>query len=570
MTIEEKAGQMYHARALLSPSGEANTGSMIKNQFITHFVYQGGVNDVDAFIDWFNERQQQAHDTRLGIPVTFSTDPQHGWTQDSATANMGLSFSRWTEPMGLAAMRSPETARVYADVVRQELAAVGIRQVLYPQVDLATEPRWGRTGLTFGEDANLTTAMVLPMLEGFRGKGKVADSVIATVKHFPGAGPMENGADAHFPWGKNTTWPGSNLDQHLQPFKAAIDAGAPQIMPYYSRPRIDRWEPIGFAFNKPVITGLLKQELGFEGIILTDFGILSIAPWGLEDKTPLERTWYAVEAGVDIIGGESSTQHLIKLVKDGNVTESRIDHSVRKLLKQKFELGLFDKPFADKKEAAGIVGNEEFRRLGNSTQRDSLTLLTNKNDILPLPRSAQKAKIYAEGIPPGILESRGLTAVSDPKNADFAFLRLASPAGPPDAAWPASYAINNGSLEFTTEEQKRQAAIYEAVPTIVDIKMNRPAVIPEIADKAAALFASYGSSPDAFLDVVFRVKGAEPKGKLPFDMASSDQAVDDSFEDLPFDTKDAVFRFGHGLRYNVPACIPGPKPENKKAQSHRQ
>ncbi|KAM0271632.1 hypothetical protein ACHAQH_009020 [Verticillium albo-atrum] len=563
MTIEEKAGQMYHARALLSLGGEINTSNMINNQFITHFVYQGGVNDANAFIDWFNERQQQAYDTRLGIPITFSTDPQHGWTQDGATANIGLSFSRWTEPMGLAAMHNPDMARVYADVVRQELAAVGIRQVLYPQVDLATEHRWGRTGLTLGEDANLTTTMVLPMLEGFRGQGNVADSVIATVKHFPGAGPMENGEDAHFPWGKNTVWPGDNLDQHLQPFKAAIAAGAPQIMPYYSRPKTDRWESVGFAFNKPVITGLLKEELGFEGIILTDFGILSIAPWGLEDKTPLQRTWYAVEAGVDIIGGESSTQHLIKLVKDGNITESRVNYSVRKLLKQKFDLGLFDKPFADKKEAAGIVGSEEFRRLGNSTQRDSLTLLTNRNDILPLPHSSRTSKVYVEGIPAEVLSRRGLAPVSDPKDADFAFLRLASPFGPPDPAWPAAFAINNGSLAFTPEEQKRQAAIYSTVPTIVDIKMNRPAVVPEIADKAAALFASYGSSPDAFLDVVFRVKGAEPKGKLPFDMASSDEAVEASFEDLPFDTKDPLFKFGHGLKYNVPACIPDSRPKTK-------
>ncbi|KAM9879467.1 beta-glucosidase C [Verticillium dahliae] len=93
--------------------------------------------------------------------------------------------------------------------------------------------------------------------------------------------------------------------------------------------------------------------------------------------------------------------------------------------------------------------------------------------------------------------------------------------------------------------------------------MNRPAVVPEVAVKAAALFASYGSSPDVFLDVVFLVKGAEPKGKLPIYMASSDQAVDESFEDLPFDTKDALFRFGYGLRYNVPACIPSPQPTKK-------
>lgn len=257
--------------------------------------------------------QDLAQKTPAKIPITFPTDPQHGWTLDGATSNVGESLSRWTEPMGLAALRDAGLARQYGDVVRQELAAVGIRQVLYPQVDLATEPRWGRTGLSMGENANLTTSLMLAMLDGFRGAGgDTKGSVIATVKHFPGAGPMEKGEDAHFPRGKNTTYPGNNLPYHLTPFKAAIAAGAPQIMPYYSRPKgIEAWDNIGFAFNKPVITDLLREDLGFEGIVLTDFGILTQQPWGLEDKTVLERTLAVLEAGCDIIGGESSPENIV-------------------------------------------------------------------------------------------------------------------------------------------------------------------------------------------------------------------------------------------------------------------
>lgn len=550
MTIEEKAGQMYHARALLSSSGQNQTRSMITNKSISHFVYQGGVNNVSDFIDWYNDIQDLARTTRLGIPITFSTDPQHGWTQDGATSNVGQSLSRWTEPMGLAALGDLDLARSYADVVRQELAAVGIRQVLYPQVDLATEPRWGRTGLTMGESANLTSSVLLPMLDGFRGSGGVEDSVIATVKHFPGAGPMENGEDAHFPWGKNTIYPGHNLHEHLIPFKAAIAAGAPQIMPYYSRPFGTEWEEIGFAFNKPVITGLLKEDLGFEGIVLTDFGILTLTPWGLENKTVLERTRYVVDAGCDIIGGESSSENIVTLVKQGQVSESRINASVRKLLRQKFELGLFDDPYSNKEKAAQIVGQEEFRRLGNESQWRSLTLLTNIDNILPLSPSNDSVKVYTEGIPAQILERRGLTVVDVPGESDFAILRLASPFTPPDPNWPAAAAINNGSLAFDLQEQERQAAIYDATPTIVDMKFNRPAVIPEIAEKAAALFASYGSSDDALLDVIFNAQGAGPQGRLPFDLASSMAAVENSHEDLPFDTKDPLFKFGHGLSYN--------------------
>lgn len=553
MTLEEKAGQMYHARALQSVTGQINTRSLIANKSISHFVFQGGVNDVDAFIDWHNDIQALAQSNRLSIPITFSTDPQHGWTQDGVTSNVGASLSRWTEPMGVAAIRDSELARTYGDVVRQELAAVGIRQLLYPQVDLATEPRWGRTGLTMGEDVTLTTRLMLSMLEGFRGNKGARQSVIATVKHFPGAGPMENGEDAHFPWGKNTVWPGNNLDEHLIPFKAAIDAGAPQIMPYYSRPKGSKWEEIGFAFNKQVITGLLRNELGFEGIVLTDFGILSQQPWGLEDKTVLERTRYVLEAGCDIIGGESSPENIVTLVQQGAVTESRINYSVRKLLKQKFELGLFDKPFSDKTAARKLVGNAQFSRWGLESQRRSLTLLTNENNYLPLSLTKKSPKksfeVYAEGIQPETLETRGLKAVQTPSEADFAILRLASPFSPPDPSWPAAAAINNGSLAFSPEEQKRQAAIYDAVPTVVDMKFNRPAVIPEIAGKAKALFGSYGSSDDALLDVIFGVGGAGPEGKLPFDLASSMDAVERSKEDVPFDTEKPLFRYGHGLRY---------------------
>lgn len=453
--------------------------------------------------------------------------------------------------MGLAALRDAGLARQYGDVVRQELAAVGIRQVLYPQVDLATEPRWGRTGLSMGENANLTTSLMLAMLDGFRGAGgDTKGSVIATVKHFLGAGPMENGEDAHFPWGKNTTYPGNNLPYHLTPFKAAIAAGAPQIMPYYSRPKgIEAWDNIGFAFNKPVITDLLREDLGFEGIVLTDFGILTHQPWGLEDKTVLERTLAVLEAGCDIIGGESSPENIVTLVHEGAIEESRIDTSVRKLMRQQFELGLFDNPFANETSARLVVGKEESMKLGSYSQQASLTLVVNKETFLPLQWKTRPLKVYAEGIASAVLEKRGLTVVNTTEESELAILRLASPFSPSDPEWPAAAAINNGSLAYTLEEQQRQTTIYEAVPTIVDIKLQRPAVMPEIVEKASAVFVNYGSSDDALLDVIFNVNDADPKGKLPFDLPSSMAAVEASFEDLPFDTADPLFNYGHELSY---------------------
>lgn len=323
------------------------------------------------------------------------------------------------------------------------------------------------------------------------------------------------------------------------------------MMPYYSKPVDTEWEEVAFAFNKELITGLLKEQMGFEGIVVTDWGIISDRGWGLLDETDLERARRAIEAGCDIFGGEELPELIVQLVNEGLIEESRIDFSVRKLIKEKFELGLFDSQGrVDVDVAERIVGNEYFARLGNETQRRAFTLLTNKDDVLPLslPELASNANFYIEGINETAMAARGLNVVANPEEADYAFLRLPSPYKPTTASGLAS-SINNGSIEFNATEKARQADIYAKVPTVVDIKFNRIAAVPEIAESAVALFGSYGSSHDAFLDVVFGTDGWHPEGKLPFEMPRSNQAVDEAAEDLPFDTEDPLFPFGHGLSY---------------------
>ncbi|KAF5611675.1 periplasmic beta-glucosidase beta-xylosidase precursor [Fusarium subglutinans] len=570
MSLEDKAGQMFHGRTVVvNNTFDETIEEFVIGKRITHYVLSGGVNDVRGVANWYNKLQRLAMSTPLGIPsecycfddivtpstpkhtdvllVTISSDPQHGWTDENAVSVVAQGFSRWTEPLGLAALRSPELVRQFAEIAREEYVAVGIRQALHPQVDLATEPRWGRITGTMGEDANLTSALMVEYIKGLQGDKIGPNSVIATTKHFPGGGPMEDGEDSHFPWGKNQTYPGNNRDYHLIPFKAAIAAGTRQMMPYYSRPINTSWEEVAFGFNKGVVNDLLKKELGFDGIVVTDWGIVTTRFWGLEDQTELERARRVLEAGCDIFGGETKPELIIELVNKGLVSEARINESVRKLMKEKFELGLFDNPFVDVDKAERIAGNDYFSRLGNETQRRAFTLLTNKDDILPLPLSALNAKFYIEGIEPEVMESRNLSVVENPEDADYALLRLASPFKPTTApGLPAM--INNGSLEFNTTEKARQAKIYATLPTVVDIRLNRPAAVPEVAEQAVALFGSYGSSHDAFLDVVFGTDGWGPEGRLPFDLPVSQEAADAQKEDVPFDVE-ALFKFGHGLRY---------------------
>jgi beta-glucosidase-like glycosyl hydrolase len=328
------------------------------------------------------------------------------------------------------------------------------------------------------------------------------------------------------------------------------------MMPYYSRPIGTEYEEVGFSFNKGIITDLLRNELGFEGIVVSDWGLITdtvilgqdmpARAWGVERLSELDRAARVLGAGVDQFGGEQRTELIVELVENGSVSEERLDVSVRRLLREKFLLGLFDNPFIDVDEAEQIVGNPYFVRLGAEAQRASYTLLKNQDNLLPI-RNPAGMKVYVDGFNTTYLQDRDVTLVDTPEEAQLALVRLEAPYEPRPGGFEARYTA--GSLEFNATEKARQAAIYQVVPTIVDIKLGRPAAIPEIAEQAAALFGNYGASPEAFLDVVFNVQGAQPQGKLPFDLPRSDAAVEASDEDVPFDTVNPVFRFGDGLAY---------------------
>ncbi|KAI0179500.1 glycoside hydrolase family 3 protein [Hypoxylon sp. FL1284] len=563
MTLEEKAGQMFHAMLFPGPNGTLDEGDDTRNstdymmgtQLLTHFNLVGEVTDARQSAAFYNLIQRRAAETRLGIPVTLSSDPRHAFTENVGTGFNAGRFSQWPETLGFAALRDADLVKKFAEIAREEYLAVGLRAALHPQVDISTEPRWARISGTFGENAELTAELLTAYIKGFQGDKIGSSSVTTVTKHFPGGGPMENGEDSHFVYGKNETYPGNNMEYHLIPFKAAIAAGARQILPYYSRPIGTQYDPVGFSFNKGIVTDLLRDELGFQGIVVTDWGLITdgyingqympARAWGVETLSELERATHILDAGCDQFGGETRPELIIQLVKEGTVKEERLDVSVRRLLREKFVLGLFDNPFVDPEAATRIVGNDYFMRLGNETQRRAYTLLTNNQTTLPLRNLGADTKFYIEGLNATALQSRNLTVVTKPEDADYALLRLQAPYEPRPGGFESGF--HAGSLEFSAEERERQAAIYAAVPTIVDMKLDRPAAVPEVAESAVAMLASFGASPDAFLDVVLGVY--EPEGKLPYDLPRSMEAVEASMEDVPFDTKDPVFRFGHGLRY---------------------
>jgi beta-glucosidase len=561
MSLEDKAGLFFHQLIPVQDPTTANasfsipsTRSMIAKRRMNHFNAFGSAATGREFAEWHNAVQREAAESPLGIPVTLSTDPRHSFTDNPATAMLSGPFSQWPEPLGLAAIGSAERVEEFADIARQEYLAVGIRVALHPQIDLTTEPRWARSSGTFGEDAELTSKLVAAYIRGFQGGGLSATSVSTMVKHFPGGGPQLNGDDPHFAYGREQVYPGGQFEYHLRPFIAAIAAGTTQMMPYYGMPVGLEFEEVGFGFNKAIITGILRDRLGFDGIVCTDWGLLTdveilgtpmpARAWGVEDLDRGARIQKVLEAGADQFGGELCTEELISLVRAGRVSEERLDVSARRLLGEKFHLGLFENPFVDEQVASTIVGSAQFRAAGLAAQRDSLTLLTNGSEEAPTLPLKRGARVYVEGLDPSALDEFG-TVVDSADQADLAILRISAPWTPGAGGFEAFF--HNGSLAFDEQTTRHLLDITGAVPTIIDIHLDRPAILTDLIDSAAAIVANFGASDEALLAVLFG--DAEPLGSLPFDIPRSMAAVEASRTDVAFDTADPVFRFGHGLRY---------------------
>ncbi|HLX65419.1 MAG TPA: glycoside hydrolase family 3 N-terminal domain-containing protein [Puia sp.] len=566
MTLDEKAGMLFINGARVNEDGSIgdkpatgmfafapNALNLVKGKKMNHFNLWA-VPSPSALAKWYDSMQQYMQDsTRLGIPITIASDPRNHFSSNifAMTAN---TFSQWCEPLGLGAIGSDSITHEFADVSRREYLAVGIREALHPQIDLATEPRWPRISGTFGEDAQLTARMAKAYILGYQGDKLDSNSVATMTKHFPGGGPQKEGLDPHFPFQKGQVYPGNNFKYHLIPFEAAFAAHTAAIMPYYGVPMGQTSENVGMSYNKDIITGLLRNTYHYDGVVCTDWGLVNdskMGPivwparaWGVESLTPIERVKKILDAGVDQFGGENCPELVIQLVKEGKLTEARIDSSVRRLLTQKFELGLFDNPFVDESKVGQSLGNPEYMAAGEASQRMAMTLLKNDKKVLPL--TAGKLKIYVKNVDSAVAAKYG-TVVSKPEQADIAILRLKTPFVPVNSPITMARMFHHGDLDFKGKEKDSILQLLSKVPTIVDIYLDRPAVIPEISAKAKGLLADFGASDAAVLDVIFGK--AKPLGHLPVELPSSMAAVQAQKEDVPYDSKNPLYKFGFGLSY---------------------
>ena len=289
MTLEEKAGLMMMSILETGATGDIVEGDGLFAAATSTLIHAKRMNHFNALrlpgpraaARWSNLLQDMAAETRLGIPVTVYTDPRHSFSENIGAALAAGAFSQWPETLGFGAIDDPEVVARFADIARQEYLAVGIRGALHPQIDLATEPRWARAAGGFGQSAEITERLVSAYLRGFQGQRLTPSSVACMTKHFPGGGPQRDGEDPHFPYGREQVYPGGGFEYHLRPFRAAIIAGTAALMPYYglpvglTLPDGTAVEEVGFGFNPAVITTLLRDQLGYDGIVCTDWGLIT-------------------------------------------------------------------------------------------------------------------------------------------------------------------------------------------------------------------------------------------------------------------------------------------------------
>ena len=566
LSLEEKVGLMFQTVIEIGPDGElleapgaiskSATSEVVLGKHMTHFNVHA-MRTAREGARWNNNLQALAEQSPHGIPVTISTDPRHAFVENTGVAFSAGPFSQWPEAMGLAALDDLEVIRQFAETARREYRAVGIRAALHPQIDLPTEARWGRQAQTFGYDPDRVAEITAAYLAGFQGDELGPDSVACTTKHFPGGGPQLDGEDAHFPYGREQVYPGGRFEDHLRPFREAIRRGTAGIMPYYGMPvGLERHgvpiEEVGFSYSRQIVTELLREELGFDGVVVTDWElvndnhvggqVLPARAWGVEQLTPPERMLKLLEAGVDQFGGEECVDLLLDLVRSGAVSEARIDESARRILRVKFQLGLFDDPYVDEDEAERVVGNPDFRAVGLRAQAESVTVLENRDRMLPLALTADTA-VYAEGIGDDVLASYARRADS-PAQADLALIRIGAPFEPRDDLFLEKW-FHQGSLEFRPGLVVRLQRIAAQCPLVVVVNLDRPAILTPLVPFVSALAVDFGSSDEAVLSALSG--GIVPRGKLPVEIPRSMEAVRRSRADVPGDTEDPLYPAGAGL-----------------------
>ncbi|MBO9518528.1 MAG: glycoside hydrolase family 3 C-terminal domain-containing protein [Porphyrobacter sp.] len=578
MTLEEKVGTLMHSTlpGLGGTLGRSDSydfdalGALVRDKHVTSFITRLSIAPADL-ARANNAVQELAETTRLGIPITISTDPRNHFQYVLGAAENANGVTQWPELLGFAALRDPALVRQFGDIARKEYRAVGIHMALSPQLDLLTEPRWPRGTGTFGSDPESVSELGGAYVAGLQGGdiGLQANGVMTVVKHWVGYGAQPEGFDGHNYYGRFARLDGQ-LDWHVAAFRGALAAKAAGVMPAYpilTDVSLDgkALEAVGPGFNQQLLEGLLRGREGFEGIILSDWAITRdctvgcraptpAAPqqpkdiatsWGVEGLSVGQRYVKGLQAGLDQFGGTDEVQPLIDAVTKGEVSEARLDQSVMRIMLPKFELGLFDNPYVVPEQAAQSLGQANDIALARRTQREAQVLLQNRGSLLPVAPSGKKVWLF--GMAPEAAKAAGLSVVDDPKDADFAIVRAetASEMLHPDHFFGSRQ--KEGRLDFRDGDPAFEAlkTASASVPTVLAIFLDRPAILTNVQDKVSAILGNFGADDTAVLDVI--LGKASAKGRLPMELPRSMAAVEAQKPGVPDDSVDPLYPRGAGI-----------------------
>ena len=539
MTQEELVGQMFYKISQVTPDGGAEsikeTEHLMVNEKLTHFVNDGNAHP-SVYAAYSNSLQEIAESGRLGIPLVFHSH-----------ANADRNPLAWTNfpwPLGLGASNNLDLIERWGEVIAAEYRAMGLHVRIYPMIDVATEPRWARIQDLFNEDANQVTAMTLAYLKGSNGEDG-GPAILSEVKHFPGGGAGPGGADPHNEEGSVYTFPGDNFEYHLIPWRAVIEAGVRRIMPYYYI--YPDYDSVAISFSENMLAGLLRNELGFNGIISSDWQAVSLRSWGVDSAvSQKEKYLMAIMAGMDQLAVREDTTLVNELVSEGRLPLERVEEAARRTLMEKFRLGLFENPYVDTERAAEIVGSDEHRAVARQAHLESIVLLTNTG-LLPLPEAridtesgnARWQRIFLLDVDPEEASKYGVV-VDDLDEADVAILRV--------DPFVVEYA-QSSELAFPEETKAIVDVVTDSgVPTILAVNFHRAGPIPQqVIESTGAILGTFESNDAALLDIVFG--RFNPTGRLPVQIPSSTESLEKQFEDVPFDLENPLFDHGFGISY---------------------
>jgi beta-glucosidase len=612
MTLEEKVGQMTQLAIGMVVTGRDQDVKIDPVKLDKAIVKYGvgsilNVSDQALTVDKWHEiigqiQEAAVKKTRLGIPMIYGIDSIHG-------ANYVQGATLFPQEIGMAATWNPELMKRAAEIAAIETRAAGIPWSFSPVLDLGRTPLWPRFWETFGEDPYLAKVMGVAFVRGLEGDDVSSQTQVASsLKHYMGYSFPLTGRD------RTPAWiPENYLREYFLPtFDAAVKAGARTIM-------VNSGEINGVPghVNKHVLTDILRTELGFKGFVVSDWEDIKklVTTWRIA-ATEKEATRLAVMAGIDmsmVPNDYSFADHLVALVKEGAVPQSRIDEAVRRILRVKFEIGLFDKPMPDPSLKAKF-GLPEYRDVSLQAARESITLLKNTNNILPLAKTAKvlvtgptsdslvsmnngwtyvwqgseeslypadrptirkaiEAKIGAGNVTfvqgtkitraPGPSNSTPTdqeqevdiaAAVRAAQNVDIIVLALGE----------GSYCETPGNITDLTigEPQIKLAEALKATgkPIVMVLVEGRPRIINRIADGASAILMAYNPSHEggtAIADILFG--DVNPSGKLPFTYPRTPNGLI-NYDHKPFETENTAFgnmafnpqfQFGDGLSYTT-------------------